>query len=103
MQHPHDITDLRLAPVALELDATLERLGSIDGRELDTEIMRATDRALADTADAPARQAIVLETITHDVDLEGWAASWDDRGIRLTHHSHTLVLGLPASLRAATQ
>jgi hypothetical protein len=34
------------------------------------------------------------------VALHGWVCSWDQRGLRLTHDGHTIVLGLPPSLTA---
>lgn len=31
--------------------------------------------------------------------MHGWTAAWHDRGLRLSHDEHELVLGIPANLR----
>jgi hypothetical protein len=89
---PHDITDLYLAPVALAVDARIERLGRLDKEQL------AYETALeSDTPDytRQMREEALIRTITHLVDTHDWKFSWDPRGLRLTHDAHTFVLGLP--------
>ena len=89
---PHDITDLYLAPVALAVDARVEELGRLDKEGL------AYEAALeSDTPDftRQMREEALIRTVTHLVDTHDWKFSWDPRGLRLTHDSHTFVLGLP--------
>lgn len=90
---PHDISDLYLAPVALEVDARIEELGRLDKGQLDYEV--------ALEADAPdftreMREDGLIRTITHQIETHHWTFSWDPRGLRLTHDKHTFVLGVPA-------
>jgi hypothetical protein len=33
------------------------------------------------------------------IDQHAWEFSWDERGLRLTHDAHTLVLGIPPVFR----
>jgi hypothetical protein len=33
------------------------------------------------------------------IDQHAWKFSWDERGLRLTHDAHTLVLGIPPVFR----
>jgi hypothetical protein len=92
---PHDITDLYLAPVALAVDARIEELGRLDRERLTYEVALESD-----TPDftRSMREEALIRTITHLIDCHDWVSSWDPRGLRLTHHEHTLVLGLPAAL-----
>jgi hypothetical protein len=90
---PHDISDLYLAPVALEVDARIEELGRLDKERLAYEV--------ALEADSPdftpqMRQEGLIRTITHLIETHNWKFSWDPRGLRLTHDAHTFVLGIPA-------
>jgi hypothetical protein len=90
-QHPRDLTDLRLAPVALLVDGRLEELSTLDGAQLADAISFRSNhqpRSEAERGEALAAAA------THLVDLTGWQATWDPRGVRLTHGNHTLVLGV---------
>jgi len=80
---PHDVTDLYLAPVLLAVDARIEELGKLDKDRLAYEV-------------ALEREEALIRTITHLVDPHHWEFSWDPRGLRMTHHAHTLVLGIPA-------
>lgn len=93
---PHDPTDLRLAPVALEVDERLRELGSLTREELD---FRVAVESGADTHTTEMRQRGLLVSVTHLIDLHGWDASWDERGLMLSHSDHRLTLGLPPSLR----
>ena len=89
---PHDITDLYLAPVALAVDARIEELGHLDKEQLVYEAGLESD-----TPDftRQMREEALIRTVTHLVDTHAWKFSWDPRGLRLTHDSHTFVLGLP--------
>jgi hypothetical protein len=44
------------------------------------------------------REVAVLRTIGHLIDLHGWSLSWEERGVRLSHGKHALVLGVPANV-----
>jgi hypothetical protein len=79
---PHDLTDLYLAPVVLTVDARIAELGRLD----------------RDTPDftRAMREEGLIRTITHLIDSHDWEFSWDPRGLRLTHDTHTFVLGIPA-------
>lgn len=92
---PHDVVDLRLAPVALQLDARLEALGRLSADALVSRVVMENNHPLSDRRD---REQDLLFTVTRAIDLGGWVASWDERGLRLAHGKHTLVLGLPGSL-----
>jgi len=89
---PHDISDLYLAPVLLELEDQLEELGSLDAEQLRFSVGLTSASTSDDLED---RKAGLLRAILDAVDLRGWEATWDVRGLRLTHSSHTFVLGLP--------
>jgi hypothetical protein len=97
MTRPHDPTDLMLAPVALAIDDRLQELAALDPRELGRRILWETD--LQPHSVEGARRAI-LEDLMYLVPTRGWELSWDDRGIRLQHRDHTLVLGIPDNLDA---
>jgi hypothetical protein len=97
MARPHDVTDLLLAPVALALDTRLEELGSLSPTELQYDVALEGDKPHRSRA---FREAGLLTAVTHNVALHGWVCSWDQRGLRLTHDGHTIVLGLPPSLTA---
>jgi len=94
---PHDLQDLYLAPVVLSLDARIAELGRLEGKELVT--------AIALESDCPdwtrgLREEAVLRAVGHRTELHGWELQWDERGIRLTHGDHAVVLGVSPSLTA---
>jgi hypothetical protein len=90
---PHDVTDLYLAPVVLAVDARIEELGRLDKERLAYEVALESD-----TPDVirRLREEALIRTITHLLDCHDWELSWDQRGLRLKHDAHTLVLGIPA-------
>jgi hypothetical protein len=90
---PHDISDLYLAPIALEVDARIEELGRLDKERLAYEVALE-----ADTPDftRELREEGLIRTITHLIETHHWDFSWDPRGLRLSHEAHTFVLGIPA-------
>jgi hypothetical protein len=92
---PRDIGDLRLAPIVLQLDDRLSELGCLDVEELTFRV--ALDSDLPDWDEERRREAILL-TMSRDIDLGGWELSWDDRGVRLAHGIHQVVLGVPESV-----
>jgi hypothetical protein len=90
---PHDLTDLYLAPVVLAVDARIGELGRLDRDRLAYEVALESD--LADfTRDM--REEALIRAVTHLIDSHDWKFSWDPRGLRLTHDTHTVVLGIPA-------
>jgi hypothetical protein len=91
---PHDLADLYLAPVALEVDARISELGRLGDEKLTLQVAMASDEA---DWSVDLRHDALLRTVGHLVDLHGWLLSWDDRGIRLSHGKHSLVFGVPAS------
>ena len=94
---PHDVKDLYLAPVVLAVDARITELGRLQARELAV--------AVALESDCPdwtreLREEAVLRAVSRQTELHGYSLAWDERGIRITHGDHTLVLGVPAGLSA---
>ena len=92
---PRDYADLFLAPVALEIDQRLEDVALLDRDTLHKKVVLETNSEAIDRA---GRARDVVDSVTHVLDLHGWTAGWDDRGLRLSHHRHTLVLGVPRNL-----
>ena len=90
---PHDISDLHLAPVALEVDARIEELGHLDKERLAYEVALEAD-SLDFTREM--REEGLIRTITHLIETHNWEFHWDPRGLRLRHHERTFVLGIPA-------
>jgi hypothetical protein len=94
-KHPHDVTDLRLAPVALLVDERLEELSALDDAQLTEAILFGSNRQPHSETE---RGEALVAAATHLIDLAGWRAAWDPRGVRLTHDTHSLVLGVPRRL-----
>ncbi len=90
---PHDLTDLYLAPVALAVDARIGELGQLDKDRLTYEVALESD---SPDFTRKLREEALIRTITHLIDTHDWQFSWDPRGLRLTHETHTFVLGIPA-------
>jgi hypothetical protein len=90
---PHDLTDLYLAPVVLTVDARIAELGRLDRDRLAYEVALESD--LPDVT-RDMREEALIRTVTHLIDRHDWEFSWDPRGLRLTHDTHTFVLGIPA-------
>lgn len=95
-QTPHDFSDLYLAPVVLMLDARLEELGKLDAEQLAYQVALASDRP---DFTQRMREDALIAAVQHLIQMHHWALSWDSRGLRLSHHEHTLVLGVPATFR----
>ena len=90
---PHDISDLYLAPVTLQVDARIEELGRLDKEGLAYEVALESD---SPDFTREMREEGLIRTVTHLIETHNWEFSWDPRGLRLTHHAHTFVLGIPA-------
>ena len=90
---PHDVTDLYLAPVVLAVDARIDKLGQLGKDGLAYEVALDSD---SPDFTRRIREDGLIRTVTHLIDCHGWEFSWDPRGLRLTHHAHTFVLGIPA-------
>ena len=95
-ERPHDIPDLYLAPVALAVEARVTELGVLDDEELALRVGLASDKP---DWSADLRRDALLNTISHLIEMHGWSVSWDARGVRLSHGSHSLVLGVPSNLQ----
>lgn len=93
---PHDVTDVLLAPVVLQVDQRLTQYRDMTRPQLRQEVA-----LLADMPDRtrPQREASVLRALEHHQDLHGWTLNLDDRGIRLTHGDHSVTLGVPLVVR----
>lgn len=89
---PHDVADLYLSPVVLAVDARIEELGHLTKDQLDYEV--ALESGLPDFT-RPLREDALIRTVTHPLDGHGWKLSWDPRGLRLSHDTRSLVLGVP--------
>lgn len=92
---PHDVDDLRLAPMVLQLEDRLTELGALSQDELRYRV--GLDSDLPDW-DEERRQQALLRSVERRVDLGGWQLSWDPRGLRAAHGTHHVVLGLPESM-----
>ncbi len=93
---PHDVTDLYLSPVALELDRRLQAMTARAPHDLDVEVALSTN---SEPTIASSRAALMLAHLTRQIELHGWQVSWEDRGLGLRHGEHMLTLGLPDSVR----
>ena len=90
---PHDVTDLYLAPVLLVVDARIEELSKLDKDGLTYEVALDSN---SHHITRHMREQALIRTITHLIDTHHWQLSWDPRGLRMTHDTHTFVLGIPA-------
>ena len=92
---PHDLADLFLAPVALQVDQRLEEFGTLERDALHERVGLETNS----TARLRSHRAKdVVASVTRLLELHGWSVCWDDRGVRLSHERHTLVLGVPGNV-----
>lgn len=96
-ERPHDMTDLYLAPVVLGVEARLEELGALSPDDLNFQVILETN---IEPENGEERRKAFLETLRRRVELHGWTVSLHERGLAVSHDEHTLVLGLPANLRA---
>jgi hypothetical protein len=91
---PHDISDLRLAPVILMVNARIEELSRLDLAELHRHVALVSDRA---DWNREVREAALLEAVRHTIDCHDWRLSWHPRGIQFSHGNHRVVLGVPTT------
>jgi hypothetical protein len=94
---PKDRTDLQLAPVVLALDRRLDEFELFDLRGLEQRVR--LDNGEPATGHA-ARRAAVLGSLTAGLDMHGWTATWNGRGLRIVHQHHHVTLGIPATFTA---
>lgn len=94
---PRDYTDLFLAPVALQVDQRLEKFAGLDRDALHKRVVLETNH---EAWNAGGRAQDVVDSVTYLLDMHGWRAGWDPRGLRLSHDDHSLVLGVPPNLTA---
>lgn len=60
---------------------------------------RSSSRRTSSRRTPPERRNALLETIRRRVELHGWKLSLHERGLAVAHDDHSIVLGLPATLR----
>jgi hypothetical protein len=94
---PGGVTDLYLAPVALQVDAILEEAAGKSADELTLWLAWSTD---AEPRSIEDRRKLAVRALRRDVDLHGWRLKLVDRGLRLKHKDTSIVLGVPATLMA---
>jgi len=92
---PHDIDDIRLAPVALHVEDRLSELSRLSPEEMRLRVALDTNSG---GSDREHRSAAMLATIARDLPLGAWEIDWHERGLLLQHGVHQLVLGVPRSV-----
>ena len=92
---PRDPTDLMLAPVALQVDAKVQELSKLKREQLAYHLALEVDR---DPRTEQQRGRDVVDAAVKLIDMSGWEASWDPRGVRLTHGRNSLVIGVGADV-----
>jgi hypothetical protein len=95
-ERPRDLDDLWLAPVCLQLEDRLTELSGLDAHEMEMRV--ALDSDLPDS-NLERRRTAMLVCLSRNIELHGWSLAWVVRGLRMTHGVHSLVLGLPESVR----
>ncbi len=93
--HPKQPKDLMLAPVAVEIDANLQRIRDKSVHGVEAELELELDKP-AWSADRAERAELVLRQALRNVDLHGWSAAISDDAGRVHLHggSVTLDVGL---------
>jgi hypothetical protein len=92
---PRDAADLLLAPVALQVDAKVQELSRMNPEQLAYHLAMEVDR---DPRTEKQRGKDIVDAAVKLIDMNGWEASWDVRGVRLTHGRHSLVIGVGADV-----
>jgi hypothetical protein len=92
---PRDAADLLLAPVALQVDAKVQELSRMNPEQLAYHLAMEVDR---DPRTEKQRGKDIVDAAVKPIDMDGWEASWDVRGVRLTHGRHSLVIGVGADV-----
>jgi hypothetical protein len=96
---PKTPRDLVLAPVAVEVDASLRAFRELQPSEIDVQLQLELDRPpMPDTREQ--RRSHFLEAAVRNVDLHHWTAEITDDAcrLRLSGGSVTLDLGLSATI-----
>jgi hypothetical protein len=78
----------------LQIDARIADLAALGDEKLALQVAMETDSA---DWSRDLREDALLRAVSHLVELHGSVLTWDDRGIRLMHGRHSLVLGVPAA------
>jgi hypothetical protein len=89
---PHNVSDLRLAPVLLALEGRLDELAALTPGELADQV--------AIVGDTPRwtrelRETGLLSTISRPLDLHEWTLGWNPRGLQVSNGTHQVTLGIP--------
>jgi hypothetical protein len=92
---PRDPADLLLAPVALQVDAKVQEMSTMKPEQLAYHLALEVDR---DPRTEQQRGRDIVDAAVKLIDMNGWEASWDPRGVRLTHGRHSLVIGVGAEV-----
>jgi hypothetical protein len=82
MTAPRVPKDLSLAPVAVAIDANLQRFRELDPDRLIGSLELELDRPAADLTEEK-RRSYILEAAVRNVNLHGWSASVTEDGARL--------------------
>lgn len=93
---PRDLSDLYLAPVVLALDERIREFGALRADDLAKRIALESDRL---DWSRDERETAILVALSHLIDRHGWTLDWVERGLQLSRGPHSLVLGVPPSLR----
>ena len=93
---PHDVADLYLSPVAIELDRRLADYEGLSEKDVTYRVAVSTNR---EPGPKESRPGLLLADLTHAMELHGWHLEWVPRGLRMRNGDHELVLGVPESLR----
>jgi hypothetical protein len=93
--HPKEQKDLRLAPVAAEIDLNLQRIRGKSAHDVGAQLELELDKP-AMRIDRDERIELVLRLALRDVDMHGWRAEITDdcSSVHLEGGSVTLDLGL---------
>jgi hypothetical protein len=93
---PHDLPDLYLAPLTLAIDERIDELARLDIKELSMRVALDSDKP---DWTQPMRESGLLLAVRRLIDCHGWSLTWDPRGVRLSHRTHSVVLGVPATFQ----
>jgi hypothetical protein len=99
MPAPHVPKDLSLAPVAVGIDANLQRFRDLERNALILELELELDRPGVNLTEEE-RRSRVLDAAVRNVNLHGWTAviSEDGARVRLDGGSVSLEVGLSATI-----
>jgi hypothetical protein len=92
---PRDPADLLLAPVALQVDAKVQELSAMNREQLAYHLALEVDR---DPRTEQQRGKDIVDAAVKLIDMSGWEANWDPRGVRLSHGRHSIVIGVGADV-----